>query len=48
MARILVLALLVLIAAVVVVGAHVAEGKQPALKTIASIVVHAHHHASVR
>jgi hypothetical protein len=37
-----VVALLVLISLVVVGRSHVAEGK-PALKTIATIVVHAHH-----
>jgi hypothetical protein len=43
MARIMVIALLVLVSVFFVVRAHVAEGK-PDLKTIASIVVHAHHH----
>jgi hypothetical protein len=47
MARIVVIALLVLVSAFIAVRAHVAEGKQPALRTIATIVVHAHHHASV-
>jgi hypothetical protein len=49
MARIMVAALLVLVCVLVVLRSHVAEGKQAGLKTIASVVVHAHHgHAYLR
>jgi hypothetical protein len=47
MARILMVTLLVAVVAFLVVQAHAAYGK-PSLKTIANIVVHAHHHAPIR
>jgi hypothetical protein len=43
MARFMVIALLVVACIFILVRTHVAEGKQPDLKTIASVVVHAHH-----
>jgi hypothetical protein len=46
MARIMVVALLVCACIFILVREHVAEGKQPAFKTIANIVVHAHHHTA--
>lgn len=48
MARIMLVTLVVLVAVFVAVGAHVAQGKQPGLKTIAHIVVHAHYSAPLR
>jgi hypothetical protein len=49
MARIMVATLLVLVCVLVVLRSHAADGKQAGMKTIASIVVHAHHgHANLR
>lgn len=48
MARLMFIALLLVVFAVVAVRAHVAQGKQPQLKTIANIVVHPHHDARLR
>jgi hypothetical protein len=46
MARFVAVSLIVLVAVLVLVRTHVAEGK-PELKTIATVVVHAHH-ANIR